>query len=75
MSRLIEKIPHFMMGAAALLLLAPAMLATPLSAAEPAEGLMQVDNVEKQPLVAATKRLVEAMTYVGSPLKDEDINW
>lgn len=31
-----------------------------------------VTAVEHQPLVSATKRLVEALTYVGSPLSDKD---
>lgn len=32
-----------------------------------------VYSVEKQPLVAATERLIEAMRYVGAPLTDEDV--
>ncbi|MEZ6046775.1 MAG: CehA/McbA family metallohydrolase [Planctomycetaceae bacterium] len=44
-----------------------------LFAAEPAEGLAIVDHVEKQPFVAATKRLVEALEYVGSPLSSEEV--
>ena len=31
-----------------------------------------VRNVEQQPLVAATKRLVQALEYVGAPLKPRD---
>ncbi|GAB4151111.1 MAG: hypothetical protein Tsb009_26350 [Planctomycetaceae bacterium] len=31
-----------------------------------------VEKVERQPLVAATKRLVEALKYVGSPLNAKD---
>ncbi|MFQ5733616.1 MAG: CehA/McbA family metallohydrolase [Planctomycetaceae bacterium] len=40
----------------------------PSSAAE----FPQVDKVDKQPLVAATKRLVDALKYVGSPLGTKD---
>jgi hypothetical protein len=32
----------------------------------------QVTKVERQPLVAATKRIVEALTYVGAPLSKAD---
>jgi len=36
--------------------------------------LPQVDKVERQPLVAATKRLVDALEYVGAPLSKADAN-
>ena len=32
-----------------------------------------VVKVEKQPLVSATERLIEALTYVGAPLSDADL--
>ncbi|MCA9117277.1 MAG: CehA/McbA family metallohydrolase, partial [Planctomycetaceae bacterium] len=35
-------------------------------------ALPVVRNVEQQPLVAATKRLVQALEYVGAPLKPQD---
>lgn len=38
-----------------------------------ADNLEPVGNVERQPLVAATQRLVEAMAYAGSPLPDRVI--
>lgn len=45
------------------------LIVTQLSAAE----FEVIDAVEKQPLVEATKRLIEAMQYVGTPLADGDI--
>ena len=44
-----------------------------VNAAEPAGGLPIIDYVEKQPFVAATKRLVEALEYVGTPLSAEEL--
>ncbi|QDU78804.1 hypothetical protein Pla110_05080 [Polystyrenella longa] len=44
-----------------------------LRAADPAEGLAIIDYVEKQPFVAATKRLVEALEYVGTPLSEAEL--
>jgi len=41
---------------------------TPLVAAD----FEIIDTVEKQPFVAATKRLVEALRYVGAPLTETD---
>ena len=35
--------------------------------------LPEVGSVERQPLVAATKRLVEALEYAGSPLPKADL--
>ena len=32
-----------------------------------------VVKVEQQPLVSATERLIEALTYVGAPLSDADL--
>ena len=32
-----------------------------------------VTKVEKQPLVSATERLIESLTYVGAPLSDADL--
>ncbi len=37
-----------------------------------AQKLPVVVDVEQQPLVSATKRLVEALDFVGSPLKSDD---
>jgi hypothetical protein len=37
-----------------------------------AQGLVKVQNVELQPLVAATERLLTAMNYIGHPLTAED---
>jgi hypothetical protein len=37
-----------------------------------ADGLPIVFDVEQQPLVAATERLIEALKYVGAPLSDAD---
>ena len=31
-----------------------------------------ITSVERQPLVAATRRLMDALDYVGAPLNDED---
>ena len=36
-------------------------------------GLETIHGVEKQPLVAATKRLIEALQYVGAPLAETDV--
>src|SRR5262245_45420423 len=36
------------------------------------EGLPQVEDVERQPLVAQVKRLVEALDYLGVPLREVD---
>ena len=56
---------HFALLAPALIL---AFCAGPLVAAD----FPQVKKVERQPLVAATKRLVQALTYVGAPLSKAD---
>ncbi len=37
-----------------------------------ANGFLKVTNVEHQPLVSATERLVEALIYVGAPLSAKD---
>ncbi|HUG92351.1 MAG TPA: CehA/McbA family metallohydrolase, partial [Planctomycetaceae bacterium] len=37
-----------------------------------ASGLPVVSGVERQPLVAATERLLEALEYIGAPLGDDD---
>ena len=50
-------------------LLLCSILAITLVRAVPAQELEIVTNVEKQPLVAATERLVEALQFVGAPLK------
>lgn len=59
-----KMLASFAASGALLLLLAPS---TTLAAEFP-----QVDKVERQPLVAATKRLVTALEYVGSPLLKKD---
>jgi hypothetical protein len=46
-----------------LILAAPAFCAQPLPI---------VSNVEHQPLVSATQRLVDALNFIGAPLKPED---
>ena len=46
------------------------LLATPHMSAS--AELPVVTGVEQQPLVAATQRLVEALEYVGAPLRKED---
>jgi hypothetical protein len=38
-----------------------------------ADEIRPVTNVEKQPLVAATDRLVESLKYVGAPLSKNDV--
>ncbi len=38
----------------------------------PAQQLAYVDNVDVQPLVAATERVVQALDYTGSPLGKQD---
>lgn len=53
----------------ALLLALSALLATGSTAA--AADLPLVVNVEQQPLVSATERLIEALDYVGAPLTAE----
>ena len=50
-------------------LLLCSILAITLVRAVPAQELEIVTNVEKQPLMAATERLVEALQFVGAPLK------
>ena len=52
----------------AVLLLAAAFAGRPTLADE----REPIRNVEKQPLAAATGRLLEALTYVGAPLKADD---
>ncbi len=42
------------------------------AAAVHADSLPLVVDVEQQPLVAATHRLVDALGFVGTPLKPED---
>ncbi len=51
---------------------AMSLLATSLGIASAAEPLPLVVDVEQQPLVAATGRLIEALEYVGAPLSVED---
>ena len=46
------------------------LLLLSLTSSARADDLAVVFGVEKQPLVAATERLVEAMDYTGSPLDD-----
>ncbi|MDG2126325.1 MAG: CehA/McbA family metallohydrolase, partial [Verrucomicrobiales bacterium] len=50
------------------LALLPLLAATTL----PAADLPLVENVEPQPLVAATKRLVQALQYLGNPLSEAE---
>lgn len=52
------------------ILLLGLLVASSASAAE--LGLVQ--NVEHQPLAAACERLLEALTYVGAPLAEDDAN-
>lgn len=52
----------------ALLLLAAGIASRPAFA----DDREPIRNVEKQPLAAATARLLEALTYVGAPLKPAD---
>lgn len=59
---------HFRIATIAVLLLS---VATTLLAADPAP-LTIVTNVERQPLVAQVKRLVDAMDYLGTPLREAD---
>jgi hypothetical protein len=37
------------------------------------DGLKLVTEVEFQPLASATRRLVEALDYLGSPLSEDDL--
>ena len=37
-----------------------------------AQKLPLISEVEAQPLIAATERLIEALEYVGAPLSDQD---
>ncbi|MEX2287729.1 MAG: CehA/McbA family metallohydrolase [Planctomycetaceae bacterium] len=37
-----------------------------------ADPLPIINNVEQQPLVSATQRLIEALNYVGAPLSEKD---
>jgi hypothetical protein len=37
-----------------------------------AQDFLPIDQVEHQPFVSGTKRLLDALDYVGAPLKDED---
>ena len=48
------------------------LLITAGTTAARAADFPQVDKVERQPLVAATKRLVDALKYVGAPLSEAD---
>ena len=45
-----------------------------MSATAHAGKLPEVVSVERQPLVAATKRLVEALNYAGTPLPPADVS-
>lgn len=38
-----------------------------------AEDLPQISRIERQPIVEATKRLIEALEYIGAPLAREDV--
>ena len=44
-----------------------------LGATSPAAELEPVYDVEQQPLVAATERLLQALEYVGAPLPPDDV--
>jgi hypothetical protein len=54
------------------LLLACLLLVVPSAVGHAEESLPLVENVEHQPLVAATKRLQSALEYVGAPLEPRD---
>ena len=54
------------------LLLAFVVLFTSRSFSAIAADLKPITTVERQPFVAATARLMEALTYVGAPLNEED---
>jgi hypothetical protein len=46
--------------------------ASRLHAAGPPQKMPLVVDVEQQPLVSATRRVVDALKFVGAPLKEED---
>ncbi len=50
-----------------------ALAATPIIAAARAEEFLPVPNVDLQPLVSATNRLVEAMQFAGTPISPSDV--
>ena len=54
------------------LLLAFVVLFTSRSFSAITADLKPITTVERQPFVAATARLMEALTYVGAPLNEED---
>ena len=56
-----------------LLLLLACALTLSFSPAVRADGLPIVTDVQQQPLVAATERLIEAMNYVGAPFSQADL--
>ncbi|MCG6157758.1 CehA/McbA family metallohydrolase [Rubinisphaera margarita] len=60
--------PLLLVACLAALFLAPALQPTLLAE----ESLPRVGSVARQPLVAATERLLDALTYVGAPLKPAD---
>jgi len=61
--------PLLLVAFLAALFLAPAFQQPALLAEE---SLPRVGSVARQPLVAATERLLDALTYVGAPLKPAD---
>lgn len=48
-----------------------ALLCMPMTLS--ADDLPQVGRVERQPIVEATKRLIEALDYIGAPLSADDV--
>jgi hypothetical protein len=56
----------------ALLALSALGAASRVHAAGPQQKLPLVVDVEQQPLVSATRRLVDALNFVGAPIKPED---
>ncbi len=61
--------PLLLVACLAALFLAPAFQQPALPSEE---SLPRVGSVARQPLVAATERLLDALTYVGAPLKPAD---
>src|SRR5437773_5295769 len=52
--------------------LVPLVLLLALPAATPAADLPKVTKVDLQPLAAQTKRLLDALDYLGNPLAEAD---
>ena len=58
----------------ALRMLLALMLSLGASLASVSTAMEPVVKVERQPLISATERLIEALTYVGAPLTQQELD-